>query len=67
MNVTFVIIFYPSLIKTIEDELNVAFIIIFFARGQDWKKDKEKKGLMYTYLPQMHRLSFGIACFATLF
>jgi hypothetical protein len=46
---------------------SVAFVIVFSGRGQERKRDKEKKRLMYTYLPQMHMLSFGAMFFTTPF
>jgi len=59
MNVAFIIIFCCNLIRTIEDKNKCNLIIVFFAKEQEWKRSKEKRGLMYIYLPQMHWLFFG--------
>jgi hypothetical protein len=59
MNVIVIVIFCRNLIRTIEDKNKCNLVIVFFAREQERKRSKEKKGLMYTYLPQMHWLFFG--------
>jgi len=54
MNVVFIAIFGPGLIRTQKITTNVAFIVVFFARGQDSKKRQRReknKWLMYIYLP----------------
>ncbi len=44
MNVVFIVVFGHGLIRTQKMTTNVAFIVVFFARGQDYKKKtKEKK------------------------
>jgi len=54
MNIAFIIIFCHNFVRIVEDKNKCNTCNCFLCKGTSEKKNKEKKGLMYIYLPQMH-------------